>query len=146
MAKFESGLSGNPLGRPKGALSKRTQLNNLLESRAVDLINQAIEMALAGDSVAMRLCIERILPKAEQKQATGIMPDLKATESNDITLEILCSLAGQELTMSDIKYLLSILQLQNIKKSLTPPPTLKGVTCPIEASKIYQEIMLGNFS
>ena len=127
-----------------GGLKKRTQLNKLLEPNADALVRKAIEMALSGDSVALRLCIERLLPRAEQKQATAVMPDLKTTETTDFTLEIMCSLAGQEITVSDIKYLLGILHLQNTKKPLSPQPTLKGVICPIEASKIYQEIMLGN--
>ncbi|MBI2786149.1 MAG: hypothetical protein HYX60_07555 [Legionella longbeachae] len=65
--KFQLGTSGNPSGRPKGAVNKQTHYSNLLESHAEQLINKVVELALDGDSIALRLCIERLLPKAKQK-------------------------------------------------------------------------------
>ena len=65
MTKFAQGHSGNPLGRKKGMLNKRTQLAKLLEPHAESLIQKAVELALDGDSNALRLCIERLIPKAQ---------------------------------------------------------------------------------
>ena len=50
-------------GRPKGARNKATQaVLALLEGEAVALSRKAVQMALAGDGVALRLCLDRIAP------------------------------------------------------------------------------------
>lgn len=59
---FKSGKSGNPNGRPKGVIDKRTQLRSLLQPHAEDLVNKLIERAKLGDSWAMKLCIDRLIP------------------------------------------------------------------------------------
>ncbi|ABQ54210.1 DUF5681 domain-containing protein [Legionella pneumophila] len=63
--KFKPGESGNPSGRPKGSRNIQTQLIKLLEPHAEQLINKMVEKALEGDPHALRLCIERLLPKAK---------------------------------------------------------------------------------
>jgi hypothetical protein len=61
--RFKPGQSGNPAGRPRGALNKTTlAVQALLYGEAEELTRKAIEMAKGGDTVAMRLCLERILP------------------------------------------------------------------------------------
>ncbi len=53
---------GNP-GRPKGARHKTTlAIERLLEGEAEALTRKAIETALTGDTVALRLCLERLAP------------------------------------------------------------------------------------
>ncbi len=53
---FAPGVSGNPSGRPKGARNKTTiAVEALLEGEAEALTRKAIERALAGDSVALRI-------------------------------------------------------------------------------------------
>lgn len=63
MTKFIKGKSGNPSGKKPGTINKRTQLSKLLESHAENLINKTVELALEGDVNALRLCIERLIPK-----------------------------------------------------------------------------------
>src|SRR5215204_4346329 len=51
---------GNP-GRPKGARHKTTlAIEALLDGEAEALTRKAIELAKAGDLVALRLCLDRI--------------------------------------------------------------------------------------
>ena len=58
---FQPGQSGNPAGKPKGARNKTTlAVEALLDGEAEALTRKAIERALEGDSVALRLCLERI--------------------------------------------------------------------------------------
>lgn len=48
-------------GRPKGARNRATQaVQALLDGEAEALGRKAVEMALAGDSVALRLCLDRL--------------------------------------------------------------------------------------
>src|SRR3954462_12751059 len=55
---------GNP-GRPRGARNRATlAAMTLLEGEAEALTRRCVELALAGDTTAMRLCLERLLPKS----------------------------------------------------------------------------------
>lgn len=63
MAKFKKGQSGNPYGKKPGTHNKRTVLAKLLEPHAENLINKAVELALEGDVNALKLCVDRLLPR-----------------------------------------------------------------------------------
>ena len=76
---FEPGQSGNPSGRPKGARNKTTiAVEALLDSEAEALTRKVIELALAGNMAAIRLCFERLLPPRRDR---GIAFDLPKIES-----------------------------------------------------------------
>ena len=54
---------GNP-GRPRGARNKSTlAAMALLEGEAEALTRKAVELALGGDTVALKLVLDRILPR-----------------------------------------------------------------------------------
>ena len=60
--RFQPGQSGNPNGRPKGAYRAGTRAAALLlDAEAERLAHKAIEMAMAGDAVAVRFCLGRLL-------------------------------------------------------------------------------------
>src|SRR4029078_4556702 len=60
---FRPGQSGNPNGRPKGARNRSTLAHAaLLDGEAASLTRKAIDLALAGDLLALRICMDRILP------------------------------------------------------------------------------------
>ena len=59
---FAAGQSGNPAGRPKGALGKATKWRQALEPHGNDLFKVAVDHALSGDMQALKLCLERISP------------------------------------------------------------------------------------
>jgi hypothetical protein len=61
---FPKGRPGNPSGRRFGSRNKATMAAlELLADEAEALTRKAVEAALAGDPTAMRLCLERILPR-----------------------------------------------------------------------------------
>jgi hypothetical protein len=73
--RFRKGRSGNPKGRPAGARNKATQSAELLlDGEAEALTRRAVELALAGDGMALRLCLERIIPPIDAGQRTDIRP------------------------------------------------------------------------
>jgi hypothetical protein len=60
---FQKGQSGNPRGRPPGARNKATRAAEaLLDGEAESLTRACVSAALGGDTTALRLCLERILP------------------------------------------------------------------------------------
>ena len=55
-------------GRPKGSRNKATiAIDSLLEGQAEALTQTAISKALDGDSIALRLCMDRIAPPMKDK-------------------------------------------------------------------------------
>ncbi len=58
------GRSGNPAGRRLSTRNKTTvAAQELLANAAEALTRKAVDAALTGDPMAMRLCLERILPR-----------------------------------------------------------------------------------
>src|SRR5260370_33248870 len=69
------GESGNPAGRPMGARHKATvAAEALLDGEAEALTRKAVEMALAGDGTALRLCLDRILPPRRERPVRVTTP------------------------------------------------------------------------
>jgi len=79
--RFQPGKSGNPRGRSRGSRNRATLLAaSLLEGQAQDLVQQAIGLALAGDVVALRLCVERILAPRRLERVQFAMPPLATVD------------------------------------------------------------------
>lgn len=76
MTQFKKGQSGNPAGKPRGTRDKRTALRELLQPHAADLVAKAVELAKAGDTTALRICIDRCIPAIKAKDAPVDLPDL----------------------------------------------------------------------
>lgn len=81
--RFQPGKSGNPRGRPVGSRNKVTiAVEKLIDKDALAITRKAIELAKAGDTVALRLCLERIAPP---RKGTPIRFDLsEMSNSGDI--------------------------------------------------------------
>jgi hypothetical protein len=66
--QFKPGQSGNPSGKPKGARNKATLLAlELLQGEASALTRKAIEEALNGNMIALRICLERLISPAKER-------------------------------------------------------------------------------
>jgi hypothetical protein len=60
--RFQKGQSGNPAGRPRGSCNRVTRLmETLLQGEAETLTRVAIGRAMAGDPVALKLCLQRMM-------------------------------------------------------------------------------------
>lgn len=68
-------------GRPKGARHRVTRaVEDLLEGEAEKLTRKAIELALRGDTTALRLCLERIAPPRKSRPVTLRLPPVVTAE------------------------------------------------------------------
>ena len=79
-ARFKPGQSGNPAGKPKGARHKTTlAIDALLDGEAETITRKAIDMATAGDIVALRLCLDRLSPVRKDRPVTFALPTIEST-------------------------------------------------------------------
>lgn len=97
---FKKGRSGNPKGRPKGVLNKVTlAAQTLLQGEAEALTRKCVELALEGDTVAMRLCLERICPPVKELPVEIKLPSVTSSEKlSKATAKILREVAAGNLT------------------------------------------------
>ncbi|MCH9048934.1 MAG: hypothetical protein IH836_08375, partial [Proteobacteria bacterium] len=109
--KFKPGESGNPDGRPKGAKDKRTQYRELFEPHADALIQKAIDLALAGDTTCLKMCIDRLVSPFRAKNATVTLDDIEGslTEKGE---KIITAMGNGEVTPADTSSMLSALAAQ----------------------------------
>lgn len=139
---FKKGQSGNPSGRRKGALSRRAQLSKLLEPHAEALISKMIELALSGDVTALRLCIERLIPKIH-REPMGIELPSEINQSNLIKVkdEILRAAVDGCISIDDADKLITLVNDQHGKhaSSIIMPQLPSD---PLEAARVYQQVMM----
>jgi Family of unknown function (DUF5681) len=103
MAQFKKGESGNPAGRPPGARHKTTvALEALLDGQAQRLTQKAIEMGMAGDMVALRVCLDRILPPRKDRPVRFPLPPItSAAEAAEASARILAAVSAGQLSPSE---------------------------------------------
>lgn len=66
--KFRKGKSGNPAGKPMGARNYVTRLaEQLIDGQAEAIIQKAVAMALAGDGMALRALLDRLVPPRRER-------------------------------------------------------------------------------
>ena len=101
--RFEKGRSGNPRGRPLGSRNSATlAAEALLEGEAEKLTRKCIELALSGDTVALRLCLERIYPARKDRPVTFPLPPITSPrDAADIAAAIAQAVAAGHLTPSE---------------------------------------------
>ena len=78
---FQKGRSGNPAGRQRGSRNQSTLMAEiLLEGEAEALTRRAIELALEGDTTALKLCLERIVPQRKSRAVSFDLPPIERAE------------------------------------------------------------------
>jgi Family of unknown function (DUF5681) len=109
---FQKGQSGNPSGRPKGSRNKATlAAEALLDGEAEALTRKAVEIALAGDTTALRLCLERLMPARKHRPVTFALPHLEtAADAVKATAALVQAVADGDLTPSEAAELAKLVE------------------------------------
>ena len=87
-------------GRPKGSRNKATvAIESLLQGQAEALTQTAVTKALDGDSVALRLCMERIAPAPRDNTVHfSLPPMINANDTSEAAGSVLRAVSDGELT------------------------------------------------
>ena len=126
--QFKPGQSGNSKGKPKGARHKTTlAVSELLDGEAEVLTRKAIDLALAGDTTALRLCLERIAPSRKDAPITFNMPPMKSADDAAAALgAIVQAVADGEITPAEggavaglIEGFRKALEMQELERRIT---------------------------
>jgi hypothetical protein len=100
---FQPGQSGNPNGRPKGSRNAATvAIQSLLDGQAQALTQKAVDLALSGDLVALRICLDRILPPRKDRPTEFAMPAIVTiADAPKAMAAITTAVAQGEITASE---------------------------------------------
>jgi hypothetical protein len=100
--QFAKGKSGNPNGRPKGSRNAATlALESLLDGQAEALTQKAIKLALGGNLMALRICMDRILPPRKDRPVAFEIPAITGIEDGPkVMAAVTGAVAEGELTVS----------------------------------------------
>ena len=107
---FDKGHSGNPAGRPKGSLNGTTiAAQQILDSDAEKLTRKAVQLALEGNLMALRICLDRILPR----RSVPIQLDLGSLSTTDQLPEaferVIEAMAKGKLSASELSPVIGLL-------------------------------------
>ncbi len=97
-------------GRPKGARNKKTiAITSLLEGQAEALTQTAVTKALEGDSIALRLCMERIAPAPKDQPVTFNLTKMhNAMDASEVAGSVLTAVSDGELTPIEATRVMSL--------------------------------------
>ena len=100
---FQKGQSGNPAGRPAGSRNSATlACEALLEGQAEALTQKAVDMALAGDTVALKICLDRIYPPRKDRPAPFTLPPITSPrQAGEIMASVAQAVAAGQITPSE---------------------------------------------
>ena len=110
--QFPKGKSGNPAGKPKGSRNKTTlAMEALLDGEADAIVRKAIEKAKEGDGVALRMCLERIVPPRKDRPVSFNLPPIKtAADALIATGALVAAVAAGDITPSEAAELSKLIE------------------------------------
>jgi hypothetical protein len=96
---FEKGNAG----RPRGARNCATiAAEALLDGEAEALTRKAVELALSGDPIALKLCLDRILPPRRERAVVLDLPTLRTPgDAGEVSAAILAAVTTGQLTLGE---------------------------------------------
>lgn len=100
---FQPGQSGNPAGKPRGARNHATRaVQAIIDGRAAEVVEKALELALAGDGPVLRAILDRLCPPRKDAPVKLDLPAIEsAADLPAVTAAILEAVAAGELSTSE---------------------------------------------
>ena len=110
---FQKGESGNPAGRPRGARNRTTVLlENVFAEDAEAIARKAIELAKAGETAALRMCLDRLVPaRKDEPVVFDLQPLDTAADSVAAAARIVAAVAAGDLTPSEAMDLAKVIDV-----------------------------------
>jgi Family of unknown function (DUF5681) len=132
---FRKGQSGNPAGKPKGTRHAATRaMDVLLDGETQNLTRKAMELAMQGDTTALRLCMERINPARKDRPIVFNLPKLISPKDTvKASAALVEGVAAGQITPSEATELFrlvvghfNILKAEELEKRLEAVEALLG--------------------
>ncbi len=126
---------GNALGgRTPGSRHKVTlAVEALLEGQADALTQKAIDKALEGDGVALRLCLDRIAPPRKDAPVSFALPPIKsAADTVTASASLLDAVAAGDVTPDEAARVMALLTAH---KALVEAGDLEARITALEAKR-----------
>ena len=107
---FPKGVSGNPRGKPPGTRNRYVlAAEALLEGESEKLTRKAVELALDGNLIALRICLERLLPSRRERPLLFNLPRLTSASDAVAALSAIAEgVAHGELTDGEARTLVGL--------------------------------------
>jgi len=111
--RFRPGESGNPAGRPKGARNRASRLAaELLDGDAEAIVRRVIELAKDGNAIALKRCIERLVPRAGRTVEVDLPVMEKAADIASGAQAVIEAAARGDLTIEEAERFMTLLEIQ----------------------------------
>src|SRR5713101_2904837 len=111
--QFQKGQSGNPAGRPRGSRNKASvRMQEMLEQNAEELVNKVVELGIAGNIGALRLCLDRLVPTRKNEPLLCEMAPLqKAADAVAAIAGIASAAVAGDVTADEAAKLAKVISL-----------------------------------
>jgi len=111
--RFGPGTSGNPSGRPRGSRDAKTvALAELVDGSGEAIVKKLCESAESGAPWAIRMVIEKILPRMERRVEVEL-PDVGTAAQVGLAIARVIALAADgSLTIEEARAFLQLLEVQ----------------------------------
>jgi hypothetical protein len=111
VSPIEVGESGNPIDRPDGSHSIGSPVIESLLDRASEAITRKlIDKAVDGDTTALRLCVERLLPPRGDRTISFDLPPIEsAADALRASSSVLAACAKGALSPNDAAAIMGLI-------------------------------------
>src|SRR6185436_6631243 len=109
---FAKGISGNPGGRRLGSRNKATVLaRSILEQATGAITDKTVAAALEGHPLALKLCMDRILPRPRDAMIEMDLPATASAEDCGQAIDaILAAAAAGEIAPAQAEALTAVVE------------------------------------